>query len=47
MACLRFSAASLSGNFASNETLETGLLTLRIAAPDAEEWRNLYEAYHR
>ena len=34
-------------NFASNETLETGLLTLRIAAPDAEEWRNLYEAYHR
>ena len=34
-------------DFASNETLETGLLTLRIAAPDAEEWRNLYEAYHR
>ena len=34
-------------NFASNETLETGLLTLRVAALDAEEWRNLYEAYHR
>lgn len=34
-------------DFASNETLETGLLTLRVAAPDAEEWRNLYEAYHR
>ena len=34
-------------NFASNETLETSLLALRITAPDAEEWRNLYEAYHR
>lgn len=34
-------------DFFSKETLETGLLTLRVAAPDAEEWRNLYEAYHR
>lgn len=34
-------------DFASNETLETSLLALRIAAPNAEEWRNLYEAYHR
>lgn len=34
-------------NFTSGATLETGLMTLRIAAPDAEEWRNLYEAYHR
>lgn len=34
-------------DFAGNGTLETGLLTLRVAAPDAEEWRNLYEAYHR
>ena len=34
-------------DFASNETLETGLLTLRVAAPDAEEWRKLYDAYNR
>ena len=34
-------------NFTSGATLETGLMTLRIAAPDAEEWRNLYESYHR
>ena len=34
-------------DFASNETLETSLLALCIAAPDAKEWRNLYEAYHR
>lgn len=34
-------------DFFSKETLETGLMTLCVAAPDAEEWRNLYEAYHR
>ncbi|MGN0990954.1 MAG: RNA polymerase sigma factor [Candidatus Ventricola sp.] len=34
-------------DFASNETLETGLLTLHVAAPDAEEWRKLYDAYNR
>lgn len=34
-------------DFASGETLENELMTLRVAAPDAEEWRNLYEAYHR
>ncbi|MGN0774518.1 MAG: RNA polymerase sigma factor [Candidatus Ventricola sp.] len=34
-------------DFASHETLETGLMTLRVAAPDAQEWRKLYEAYYR
>lgn len=31
----------------SGEVLETGLLTLRVAAPEAAEWRKLYEAYIR
>lgn len=34
-------------DFFSKETLETGLMTLRVAAPDAEEWRDLYDAYNR
>lgn len=34
-------------DFGSSETLETGLLTLRVAAPTAEEWRSLHEAYNR
>ena len=34
-------------DFASHETLEASMLTLRVAAPDAQEWRKLYEAYHR
>lgn len=33
--------------FTSNELLETGLLTLHVAAPDADTWRECYEAYHR
>ena len=33
--------------FSTNELLETGLLTLRVAAPDADTWRECYEAYYR
>ena len=33
--------------FSTNELLETGLLTLRVAAPDVDTWRECHEAYHR
>lgn len=34
-------------DFASGEILETATLTLRVSAPSAGEWRELYEAYIR
>ena len=34
-------------DFDSHEILETATLTLRVSAPTAEAWRELYEAYTR
>lgn len=34
-------------DYATDEILETGTLTLRVQAPSAQEWRDAYEAYDR
>lgn len=43
---LTLETAVLIRDYETKETLETGTLTCRITAPDAETWRNAYETYY-
>lgn len=44
---LAFEAELTLEDYESGETLEAQKAVVRIGAPTAQEWRELYEAYHR
>ncbi|MBQ7887459.1 MAG: sigma-70 family RNA polymerase sigma factor [Clostridia bacterium] len=44
---LEFSAALVVEEYPGGDILESGMAAIRVSAPTAEEWREMYEASHR